>query len=302
MPLPRVINFGSLNLDFTYKVDAFARPGETVLARSVQQFYGGKGLNQSLALARAGATVFHAGKIGPEGGPLVELLKANGVDTTFVGSCDTPNGHAVIQVNSAGENSIIVFKGANFTFTASDAETALFHFAADDILLLQNGIGSVTQIINLGSERGLKIFYNPAPVKRTQLDFDPRLISCLFVNEIEAREISGCTEEKQILQALVEKFPNAKILLTLGERGAWACDAKSCIYAPGYSITTLDSTGAGDAFIGYYVAEIAAGALPERALERANAAGAITASRSGVADSIPTSRDVTDFLKTGKVE
>ena len=161
----KVLNFGSLNIDFVYRVRDFVRPGETISAASFARFPGGKGLNQSIALARAGARVLHAGAVGTDGGFLVDLLRENGVDCSLVAVIDdTPTGHAVIQVADSGENSIVLYPGANHRIADELIDRALALTAPGDILLLQNEISAMPEIMRRAAERNLRIFFNPAPM------------------------------------------------------------------------------------------------------------------------------------------
>ena len=123
-----VLNFGSINVDHVYTVDHFVRPGETISCREYRRLAGGKGLNQSIALAQAGASVFHAGKIGLTDKWLLQLMDDKGVDTRFVGLIDSPSGHAMIQVNAKGENSIVIVGGANQLILETDIESTLSAF------------------------------------------------------------------------------------------------------------------------------------------------------------------------------
>ena len=143
----KIINFGSINIDHVYGVEHFVRPGETLESESYSVFSGGKGANQSIALARAGAEVLHAGKVGADGGWLKTKLRDNGVDVSLVETVDLPTGHAVIQVNSEGENAIIIHGGANRTFSSADIDKVLESAEAGDYLLLQNEINAVEKVL-----------------------------------------------------------------------------------------------------------------------------------------------------------
>ena len=136
----KVLNFGSLNLDYVYQVDHIIIPGETQATKSRNTFCGGKGLNQSIALAKAGIPVYHAGQIGEEGDILLETCKANGVNTEFIKKVPGPSGHTVIQVDKNGQNSILLFGGSNRSITREFVDEVFANFEKDDILLLQNEV------------------------------------------------------------------------------------------------------------------------------------------------------------------
>ena len=193
----KVLNFGSLNLDYVYDVDHFVLPGETLdtLGRSVK--CGGKGLNQSVALARAGADVCHAGCIGEGGEPLKALLEENGVDTASLRKVEEMQGHTVIQVNPAGENCILLYGGSNRCVTAEQIRETFTRFSAGDWLVLQNEINELPATIAQAAEKGLRIVLNPSPYNSALDRVDFSLLSWLFVNEIEMEQISGEKEPEK---------------------------------------------------------------------------------------------------------
>ncbi|MFN2145942.1 MAG: PfkB family carbohydrate kinase [Anaerolineales bacterium] len=155
--MTRVLNIGSLNIDHVYSVAHLARPGETIHCREYHQFCGGKGLNQSVALAQAGADTFHAGQF------LKARLEAAGVNTGWIETVpDIASGHAVIQVDQEGQNSITIYGGANQTFTEQDVNRILSAFSAGDILLLQNEVNCLPQMIRQAREKEMVVFFNPA--------------------------------------------------------------------------------------------------------------------------------------------
>ena len=139
----KVLNFGSLNLDYVYQVESILIPGETQASKSRQIFCGGKGLNQSIALAKAGIPVYHAGLIGEGGEPLLEVCKENGVNTEFIRQIPGPCGHTVIQVDENGQNCILLFGGSNRSMTKEFVDTVLNSFEEGDIILLQNEINEL---------------------------------------------------------------------------------------------------------------------------------------------------------------
>ena len=138
-----VVNFGSLNIDHVYAVDHFCRAGETIHTKSYTQNAGGKGLNQSIAAAKAGLQVWHAGLVGTGGAPLLDALQRYGVDTGLIRALDQPCGHTVIQVTEAGENCILLYGGTNTCLTESFVDETLCRFAPGDVLLLQNEVNGI---------------------------------------------------------------------------------------------------------------------------------------------------------------
>ena len=178
-----ILNFGSLNIDLVYQVEHIARPGETIASSAHQVFAGGKGANQSAALARAGARVFHAGQVGPDGQWLVDKLAGLGVDVQHIRVGDVPTGHAIIQVDRHGQNSIVLFAGANAQINRATIDATLSHFGAGDILLLQNEINDIPYIVAAAAKRGLRICLNPAPCGPEIRDYPLELVHWLVVNQ-----------------------------------------------------------------------------------------------------------------------
>lgn len=197
----KVINFGSLNIDHVYRVDQFVRPEETIPCLAYNQFGGGKGLNQSIALARAGAAVFHYGKIGSDGTFLVETLNESGVDTRSVCRVDGPTGHAIIQVSSKGENSIIIEGGANQLMNAADIDTVFTDLTDGDWLLLQNEVNGIEEIFAAAQSSPCKRAFNPAPmtdnIRNLPLNLGCRAASICVTKQGAADSIPFISEVEQ---------------------------------------------------------------------------------------------------------
>lgn len=286
--MKKIVCLGSLNLDHVYRLDHFVRPGETLGSESYSVGCGGKGLNQSIALARAGAPVMHAGRIGHDGGILRSALEAAGVDVSLLVEGDVPTGHAIIQVDAKGENAIILYGGANRRITEVEIDAAL-DAVGDGILLLQNEINSLGTILEKAHARGIRTAFNFAP-------FDPEdaktlplgLLSFLIVNEIEGAGVAGVAEPEAILRTLKERYPGCRVILTLGKAGAaFLGDDGVMVPVPPCPAEVVDTTSAGDTFIGYLFAGLLEGMELKAAMELAGRASAITVSRAGAADSIP---------------
>lgn len=290
-----ILNFGSVNIDNCYQVRDFVRAGETISALEVTRHAGGKGFNQSVALARAGAKVCHAGCIGEDGLFLRDMLRAAGVDTDFLRVTDTPTGNAIIQVNSRGENCIILYTGANGSVTKDFADEVLKRFGPEDLLLIQNEISSLPYIIDKAKEKGMRIAFNPSPMNSGVTREMLGAADWLFVNQVEASEITGAEGRENCLRALCEMFPRTAIIMTLGGDGVVYRDEKQSLSHGIYPVNTLDTTGAGDTFTGFFLGALASGGSVEYALELASKAAAISVTRSGAAESIPTLDEVLQF-------
>lgn len=282
-----IVNFGSLNIDHVYQVDRFASPGETLASRGYRRHAGGKGLNQAIALARAGADVSMVGRIGERGVWLRELLGEEGVNTDHVEVIDGATGHAIIQVSPDGENAIFTTGGTNHRFSPAVADRALNDFGERDWLLVQNEISSVTEIIRLGAGKGLKIAFNPAPVTPEMANYPLELVDWIVMNEHEGKALTGQEDPNCILASLVKEYPELSIVLTLGERGSVLANRAEKYSIPAIAVNAVDSTAAGDTFIGYFLAELMQGTDAKAALHTAADAAALCVMRAGAADSIP---------------
>ena len=290
--MKRVLNFGSINVDHVYTVEHFVRPGETVSCQDYQRFAGGKGLNQSIALAQAGACVYHVGKVGAADTWLKTLMEDKGVDTRFVETINGTSGHAIIQVNAKGENSIVIVGGANQLMSEADVQRIIADFGPDDLLLVQNEVNAVPQIIKSAKAQGLTVAFNPAPMTPEVLSYPLELVDILIVNELEARSLTGEIEPAAIYEALSHRYPHAALVLTMGHKGASYFSSQVRFCQPAERVHVVDSTGAGDTFIGFFLAELIKTNDPKAALSYATRAAAICVTRHGAADSIPSRREL----------
>ncbi len=288
----RILNFGSLNIDHVYFLDHFVRPGETLSCGRLETHCGGKGLNQSIALARAGADVYHAGCIGRDGGMLRDTLAAAGADAGLILGTDTPSGNAVIQVDRSGQNCIILYPGANHRIDEGYIGSVLSRFGRGDHLLLQNEISGLPVILTKAKERGMTIALNPSPVTKELLSAPLHLVDTFILNEIEGAQISGEETPGAILDGMARRFPGSRIVLTLGKDGS-ACHDGGRRFSHGiYRVRAVDTTAAGDTFTGFFIAAAIAGRTVPEALEAASRASALAVMKAGAADSIPSLRDI----------
>lgn len=291
--MKKILNIGSLNIDYVYQVPHFVQPGETLSSTGYARYPGGKGLNQSIALARAGAEVHHVGHVGEDGGWLVDFLKAEGVGASHLTEVEGPTGHAIIQVNVEGQNCILIEGGANRKVTVDDATTAIdsLGFVDGDYMLLQNETSAVRELIQLGAERGLKVVFNPAPMDKSIREIDLRAVEVLVVNEVEAAELVGASSNEDfeaLLAMLKQSYPTTNMLLTLGSRGSVYSGVDGTYhFEPAQKVTAVDTTAAGDTFIGYFLAKLATGVAITEAMQLATRASAICVSKAGAAPSIP---------------
>lgn len=291
----RILNFGSLNCDYVYQVPHITAPAETLSAREMQVFPGGKGLNQSIALARAGAPVFHAGLVGEDGDFLVDLARESGVDCRYLERRPGRTGHAIIQVEDSGQNAILICGGANQLVDEPMIRRVLADFGPGDLLLAQNEVGGLLLILSLASERGMTVALNPSPCGDLP-EADLSMVDWLILNEVEGAALSGETEIAAMPDALRRRYPRANILLTLGAEGAVCLTGEERHFQPAIPVKTVDTTAAGDTFTGYFLAAFTGGQTIPEALLLAAQAAAIAVSRLGASSSIPTRQEVENRL------
>lgn len=290
----KVLCFGSMNLDYVYSLDHIVAPGETIFAPSREVFVGGKGLNQAIAMAKAGLPVWHAGIAGNGGEPLLEALRDNGVDVSLIEHKDAQPGHTIIQVDANGQNSIILYGGTNRLVTPEYIARTMSQFAAGDMILLQNEVNRLDEIIDAASARGMKVVLNPSPFDEAIGRCDLRKVSLFLVNEVEGAQISGCSaqEPEKILDWFAAQYAGAEIVLTLGAAGAWYAGNGVRRFQEAIPTKAVDTTAAGDTFSGYFLEGWMTGRSVEEALRRAARAASIAVSRKGAAPSIPWAREL----------
>ncbi|WP_170953610.1 ribokinase [Synechococcus sp. UW179A] len=283
----QIICYGSLNIDYVYQVEEIASPGETINSKSLQIFPGGKGANQALAAARAGGQVHHAGKIGHDGEWMLPDLQNDQIDTSNIVISDGVTGHAIIQVDRSGENAIVLFGGANQKVTKQEIEKTLSKFDKDSILMLQNETSEIAYILEIAIEQEMFICLNPSPISNTIQTLDISGISLLVVNEIEARALGGDASDQ--MQNLRNKCPSAIIVKTQGSKGGVVSlpDAGEIISYQSRQVITVDTTAAGDTFLGYLVAGLSNGVEIRDAINIACRAAEHCVTVKGAQSSIP---------------
>ena len=291
-----IINFGSINIDHVYQVDHFVQPGETLASTHYQQLLGGKGANQSIALAQAGADVCHVGSIHENDAAFKQALIKKGVDCRGVKCSETPSGHAIIQVTPSGENAIVLFGGANQTITAKTVMQALDGTKPSDWVLTQNETSSIDQVLRQAKEKQLKVAFNPAPMSESVKSLPLECIDLLIVNETEAAALTEKDSLDDIVAVFKEQWSECEVIITLGKAGVMMLKNNDCIKVDAFLVDAVDTTAAGDTFIGYFLSAYSNHADAKRALIRGCAASAIAVTREGAAQSIPTQKEVDRFL------
>ena len=285
----KLINIGSLCIDRVYKVPKIAAQGETVTSPSWATFSGGKGLNQSIAAAKAGASVEHVGCIGSDGDSLIAELEKAGISPKFVKRDSAASGHAFIQVDEEGRNSIVISAGANRELDSDQIQDAVLRLEGNDWLLLQNETNGIAEAIELAAQEEKKVAINIAPADERMFDYPLTKVALLIVNELEAMALSSQPSPKLAFDWLINAYTEIDIVLTLGEEGVWFYRAKDSVRKGmgSFNIVAADETAAGDSFIGYLMAMLVAGKDLHESITLASAAGALAATRPGAVDSIP---------------
>ena len=282
-----VYNLGSINLDHVYRVPHLPQPGETLSAVDYTVGLGGKGANQSVAVAKAGAVIRHIGCVGREGTWALGRLRDYGVDVSRVTIGKQPTGHAIINVDPGGENAIVIFPGANHGIDAVAMDEALADGVTGDTLMIQNETSLQVEAARIAQQKRMFVVYSAAPFDAEAVRAILPHVSLLVVNEGEAAQ----------LQVALNGRPEVDMVITRGSKGAeWISVGAEPVFQPAFRVTPVDTTGAGDTFIGTLVAGIDLGLSRVEAMRRAAAAAALQVTRPGAAQAIPTAQEVNAFL------
>jgi ribokinase len=284
-----IFNLGSINADHVYRVPHLPGPGETLAATSMQTGLGGKGANMSVAAARAGSHVAHIGAIGSDGIWARNRLLEYGVDTRHIADLDVPTGHAIINVDDAGENAITLFAGANQAISEDSVANALSTGSTGDILVTQNETNAQGVAAKVGSKLGFRVCYAAAPFDASAVKAVLPYLDFLILNAVEAQQL------EQALGVSIEELDVADIIITLGSDGArWISEGVDQHFAA-IKVDPVDTTGAGDTFTGYVLAGLDRGLTMGQSISLAMRAAALMVTRMGTADVIPDLKEVEAF-------
>ena len=288
-----ITNVGSINVDHVYRVPYFVKPGETLQTVSYQRVLGGKGANQSIALSRAGETVRHVGAIGEDHKWIMDEIANSNVGIQCISVLPVPTGHALIQVDDNAENCILLYPGANEALSLLDLKKSFDEIVVDSWILFQNEMPNLKEMIFLAKSRGAKIAVNPAPFDLKAKDLPYEDIDLLIVNDIEAAELAEARLEGD--QSKLSSICPL-VIITRGTKGAICFHGNETIEVPAFHVEAVDTTGAGDTFVGYILSSIANGMDLSSAMRRASAASALAVTKAGASIAIPTSQEVEIFL------
>ncbi len=292
----KILVFGSANIDYTYRMPHLVQEGETCKSIKMEKNIGGKGLNQAIALAKSGLSIYYAAMIGEDGVFLCDFLKTYQVDTSNVRIVDCPTGNAIIQVDEEGKNSIILFGGANEKVDEQFIDQTLEHFSQGDYVIVQNEISNLPLLIEKAKKQGMRVILNPSPVTPSLLKIPAKYIDMYILNEIEGAQITGQISPDAIVQTLLKNNENTNVLLTLGEQGARFVNKEMDVFEPARTVKVVDTTAAGDTFTGYFLQAYFQNKPIEYALKQATQAAAITVSRNGASISIPLFQEVQEKM------
>ena len=282
-----VYNLGSINLDYFYNVPHLPQAGETLASTRFHQGLGGKGANQSIALARGGANVIHIGHIHHSDDNHIALMRDVGVDTSHIAKGDTPTGHAIVIIeDKTAENQILLMQGANVTITPQMIDDALRDAGPNDWALTQNETNLGAEFLKQAKEKGCQICYSAAPFLKDKLLSLIDIIDLLIVNEIEAEEVSAALGKQP------DSWPVPHVIVTKGAEGAYYYGQDGTHFMPAEQVKAVDTTGAGDTYLGFFLARLSCGADIKTAMMLAGKAAALQVTRRGTADAIP---DITEL-------
>ena len=287
----KILVCGSLNIDRVYTLPRLPERGETLYCGNYEIHVGGKGLNQALAFQKAGARVYAAGKIGPDGAFLADYLAKAGVDVSAIDRTAAHSGHAVIEVDPAGQNQMVLFGGANREITEDYCDALLSAHRDAALLLTQYETSCVEYLLRRAQEAGIRTAMNPSPFTAALRDFPYALADILILNEAEAAAITGEADPEKAARAL-QKRNRGEVIVTMGAAGALFCNGPRLIREPAVPAQAVDTTGAGDTFTGYCLHALLSGAAPREALRIAATAAAIEVTRPGAAEAIPDRAEV----------
>ncbi len=293
----KILVLGSINIDYNYSVGHITTPKETQASFRLEMFPGGKGLNQAVALARAGMQVQLAGMIGEDGAEMLTTIQQTGVDTSPVRTVDGRTGHAIIQVDEVGQNAILLYGGANREIDEAYVDEVLADYGENDVLVLQNEISCLQYIIDSAADKGMFIVLNPSPSTRELLQANLSRVSMFCLNEVEGRAMTSYVQPGDILLSLEQLYPDSEFVFTIGAQGAFYKKGPNQCYHPALPVSVVDATAAGDVFESYFLAAYLSGKAPAEALEWATCAAAISITQPGAAYfSAPTREKVEEFM------
>ncbi|MCA8834235.1 MAG: ribokinase [Proteobacteria bacterium] len=286
-----ILNFGSINIDYVYRLQTLPQAGETLSCQGFARYLGGKGINQSIAIARAGGTVKHIGAVGADGAFALAQIADMGLDTNDIRVTDTNTGHAVICLDKQGENHIIIHAGANAELTENQINSALDTNPKAEWVVIQNETNLTEYIAKSAKERGLSLAYSAAPFDAVACQTILPYLDILAVNETEATALSHA------MKTPITDLKIPTLLITKGAKGAELWQNGACISVRGLPVKAIDTVGAGDTFFGSFIARLQNDTPAQEALNYAASAAALQCTQKGAATAIPSQQTVLNLMK-----
>ena len=293
---------GSLNMDLVVNVDTMPKPGQTIIGSNFKEVPGGKGANQAVAMARLNGNVSMIGKVGEDGfgQTLINSLKNDKVDTTYIQTSKGATGVALITVDKNAQNSIVVSPGANFEVKEDDIDNNIEAIKNSDIVVLQleTPLNTIKYALNKAKELNKYTILNPAPAVKLD-DEIIKNVDLLTPNETELEIISGVsieTEEdiQKAAQIMIEKGVK-ELIVTLGSKGSLYINKEKSMFKKAYKVEAVDTTAAGDSYTGALAVALSQDKSIEDAMDFASKVGALSVLKEGAQSSLPTLEDVENF-------
>jgi ribokinase len=289
----RIVCIGTVTIDRTYQVSEVVKTDGAMLCDGFKESWGGKGLNQTIAVNRSGIKPVFYAKVGSRDyQPLIQFLSEQGIDAKNISTVDSYTNHGVIQVVPDGRTAIIGVANPEVSFSRKEVDEILRTLATGDIVMLQNETDDIPYIISAAHERGCLVALNPSPFSEEIRSWCFDKVDFLFLNSREGQQISGGYEPDDICRFFLCKNPVSSVVLTLGEQGCLFMSREKKVFQPSFQVKVIDSIGAGDTFMGYFLGLVCQGRSVEESLCYAAKASAIVVGRLGAADAIPEMNEV----------
>jgi len=294
-----IVVVGSLNMDLVVRAPRHPHVGETIIGSDFGTYPGGKGANQAVAAARMGGAVKMVGRVGHDdfGQALLRNVSDNGVDTTFIlRDPHAATGVALITVDDAGQNTIVVASGANARLTPEDVARAESVFEGASVLMLQleTPLLAISRAIEIAQHHGLRVVLNPAPAQK----IDAGLLAAvdyLIPNQTELALLAGVQPLEEAV-AVLQGWGVPNLIVTLGEQGVLIAQGERQTHLPAHPVEVVDTTAAGDAFVGAFAVALTQGLSTQESAAWGNAAGALAVTRPGAQPSLPNRAELDEFL------
>ncbi len=287
----KVLVVGSINKDIVFQVDSIVSDGETISAFHQNEYIGGKGFNQFLALSKSFPDVYLYANLNEYDTEIINYFKVNNLNLDYVQLVNQKTGTAFIQVDNNGENAIVISKNANGLIDVQKLDNILSNHSFDYIVL-QNEVNDIDEIVNIISDKGIKIILNPSPVtKNISIDLIKK-VDLLFVNEHELKSITNHSDIEMAIDFISNELPTKEVIVTMGNQGSLYLKNHKRIHQDAFLVKVVDTTCAGDTFLGYFIGCYLQDYSIEKCMYVATKAASICITSDGASNSIPNSNQV----------